>query len=177
MGTNDTRGRGVGRALDECALSWLVSRGTQRFSSTLFAGYTQAEESSGIAPGYFTTVLTTTRTADLAQCFVYSLSRVAAHRGHPVRVPIQRQLYGSVPQGLLHIRWMRALNKQQRGVGVPQIVPAYIASPALTGFEVTVDCVLGVQGGADGSGEDEAVLGSLSASLKLCFTYCPFRRF
>ena len=46
-------------------------------------------------------------------------------------VAIKGELHRGVPQGLLHVGGVRALGQQQRGVGVPQVVPPYVTTFAL----------------------------------------------
>src|SRR5215208_4006074 len=92
-----------------------------------------------------------------AQGFVYPVGCVAAHRGHPVRVPVEGELHRCMPERLLNIGWVGATSQQQGSVGVPEIVPPYVGQlrSLEQRLEEPVDYVLGVVGGALARGEHE----------------------
>jgi hypothetical protein len=54
-----------------------------------------------------------------------------SHRGQVMRIVIQGHGYGGVSEKLLHDLRMRSPAKEQRGAGVPQVVPSKGVHPAL----------------------------------------------
>lgn len=79
-----------------------------------------------------------------SECLVHLVGGDAAHRGHPVRVPVERAFDAAVSEELLDVGLVRAASKQERGARVAQIVKAQVRQPCTLKerLEVTVGDVL-----------------------------------